>query len=121
MTGPQIAAEVAAALAEAAGATGNGQRASLIRPAAPPVNPWDAPAGAPTEHPVWAIAEAYSKSMVDGTLIRAEDRRVMIEATGLEPTTADRLKIGAVEYEIVRVDPEAPAGVALFFVCQCRR
>ena len=121
MSGTQIAAEVTAALAEAAGDTGDGQQAVLIRPASPPVNPWDDPASAPTEHPVWAIAQAYSKDMVDGTLIRAEDRRVMVEAVSPAPTTADKLRLGAVEYEIVRVDPEAPAGVALYHICQCRR
>lgn len=121
MTGTAIAAEVAAALAEAAGAVGNGAQATLIRPGAQPVNPWDAPGGAPTTQPVWAIAEAYRQDMIDGTLIRAEDRRVMIEAVTPAPTTADRLTIGGVEYEIVRVDPEAPAGVALYFVCQCRK
>ena len=121
MSGTDIAAEVAAALAEAAGDTGDGQQAVLIRPASPQINPWDDPPGEPTETSAWAVAEAYSKNMVDGTLIRAEDRRVMVEAVTPAPTTADRLSIGGVEYEIVRVDPEAPAGVALFFVCQCRR
>ena len=121
MSGAAIAAEVTAALAEAAGDTGDGQQAVLIRPSSQPQNPWDDPPGAPTETSVWAVAEAYSKNMVDGTLIRAEDRRVMVEAVSPAPTTADRLRLGAVEYEIVRVDPEAPAGVALYHICQCRR
>ncbi len=121
MSGADIAAEVSAALAEAAGDTGDGQQAVLIRPGTPQINPWDDPPGEPTETPVWAVAGAYSKNMFDGTLIRAEDRRVMVESVSPAPTTADKLKLGTVEYEIVRVDPEAPAGVALYHICQCRR
>lgn len=121
MTAASIAAEVAAALAEAAGEVGNGAQALLIRPGTQPVNPWDAPGGAPTTQAVWAIAESYRQDLVDGTLIRAEDRRVMIEAVTPAPTTADRLSIGGVEMAIVAVHPEAPAGVALMFTCQCRK
>ena len=121
MSGALIAAEVAAALAEAAGETGDSTQATLIRPAVQPVNPWSPPAGPPTTQAVWTIAEAYRQDMIDGTLIRAEDRRVMVEAVSPAPTTADRLSIAGVEYEIVRVDPEAPAGVPLYFVCQCRK
>ena len=121
MSGADIAAEVTAALAEAAGDTGDGQQAVLIRPGAPQINPWDDPPGEPTTQAVWAIAEAYRQDMIDGTLIRAEDRRVMVEAVSPAPTTADRLSIGGVEYGIVAVQPEAPAGVALYHICQCRR
>ena len=121
MSGADIAAEVSAALAEAAGDTGDGQQAVLIRPGTPQQNPWDPPPGDPTETPVWAIAEAYRQNMIDGTLIRAEDRRVMIEAVTPAPTTADRLSIGGVEYGIVAVQPEARAGVALYHICQCRK
>jgi hypothetical protein len=121
MSGQAIAAEVAAALAEASGAAGNGAQASLIRSATPPVNPWDAPSATTTTHAVWAIAELYRQETVDGTLIRAEDRRVMLEPVTPAPTTADRLSIGGIEYAIVAVQPEAPAGVALYYICQCRR
>lgn len=149
MTGAAIALEVSAALAEASRETGNGQQATLIRPnALQRVNPWDpqpqpegagdwddteptedddfVPAvdftdGSPTTQQVWAISEAYRQDLIDGTMIRAEDRRVMVEAVNPAPTTADQLTIGPDTYNILRVDPEAPGGVALFFVCQCRK
>jgi hypothetical protein len=85
------------------------------------VNPWDAPAGAPTTQAVWAISEAYSARQIDGAMIRAEDRRIMVEAITPAPTTADRLSIGGDEYAIVGVQPEAPGGVPVYFVCQCRK
>jgi len=122
MSGADIAAEVAAALREVGRETGAGEFiATLIRPASQPVNPWDTPAGPPTEHPVAVMVEQYAQNLIDGTHIRAEDRRVMMEAAGITPTTADRLQIGGDEYAILSAMPEAPGGVALYFVCQCRR
>lgn len=122
MSGADIAAEVAAALREVGQETGAGELiATLIRPAPQPQNPWDPPAGEPSEHPLAVMVESYEQNDIDGTLIRAEDRRVMMEAAGITPTTADRLKIGTDEYAILSAQPEAPGGVALFFVLQCRR
>jgi hypothetical protein len=121
MSGVSIAAEVAAAIREVGNATGNGPLiATLIRPAAQPTNPWDAPASAPSLIPVAVMVESYSQGLIDGTLIRAEDRRVMMEATGIVPTTADRISISGKEYAILSVAPEAPSGVALFYNLHCR-
>jgi hypothetical protein len=121
MSGTAIAADVAAALKQAANATGNGAQAILLRSGAQPANPWDAPAMPGTSQEVWAISENYSARQIDGTLIRAEDRRVMIEAVTPAPTTADRLSIGGAEYAIVSVQPESPGGVPLYYTCQCRK
>ncbi len=121
MSGLEIQKEVASALSEVVGEVGNGLMATLIRPGDQPQTPWDPPADAPTLHPVWAISEHYAQNLIDGTLIRAEDRKVMMEATGTTPTTADRLKIGTDEYAILSVMPEAPGGVALYFSLHCRK
>lgn len=151
MSGASIIPEVADALREAAFATGDGQPATLVRPNVfKRENPWDEqpqPPGAgdwnddyptgddsflpnadffdgdapPTEQPVWAISQAYRQDLIDGTLIRAEDRRVMIEAVTPAPTTADKLVMGGETFRIISVDPEQPGGVALWFTLQCRR
>ena len=121
MSGLSIGSDVAQALQEAAREVGDGQRATLLRPSPQPANPWDAPALARAPQQLWVVTESYGRDMIDGTLIRAEDRRAMIEAVFPPPTTADRLVLGGVEYGIVRVEPEAPAGVALYYVAQCRR
>ena len=121
MSGASIAAEVTAAIREASAATGAGPlNGTLVRPAAQPANPWDTPAGAPLSIPVSCLVEMYDARQIDGTLIRVEDRRVMVAAEGTEPTVADRLVVGGVSYAIVSVKPEAPGGVALYYVCQCR-
>lgn len=121
MSGASIAAEVAAALREVALDVGAGTfTVTLLRPAAQPSNPWEAPAAAATEIPLAALVQAYPKSMIDGTLIRAEDRMVMAEASGTVPTVADRLRIGSTEYAIVGVTETAPSGVALYYEIQAR-
>jgi hypothetical protein len=121
MSGAQIAAEVNAALAEASIATGDGTlTVMLLEPAAQPANPWDSPAGAPTEHEVNAVISDYPLSMIDGTLIRQGDKRLMISATGPAPKVNWRVISGAVNYAILTVREIGPGGVALYYELQVR-
>lgn len=121
MSGSQIAAEVAAGLSEAATALSDGGFSlAIIRKAEQPVNPWDSPAGTPTETQVTGIVSKYSDQVIDGTLIRADDRKVTIAATGIAPTEADSIKIDETTYSIVSVMELAPAGVALKYDIQAR-
>jgi hypothetical protein len=59
--------------------------------------------------------------MIDGTLIRAEDRRVMVAVGTTVPLVSDRLRIGTTTYQIVSVMETAPSGVALFYEVQARK
>lgn len=121
MTGASIAQEVSAALIEVATDVGAGEFVvTLSQPAAQPVNPWDPPAGTPTENDIPAMVQNYPLGMIDGTLIRAEDRKVMLAATGPRPTVADKLTIGGKEYAIVNIREISPSGTALYYECQCR-
>jgi hypothetical protein len=65
----------------------------------------------------------YAQEVRTGTLIGTNDLRALVSVEGLDlvPTTADRLRIGADEFTIVRVSPHAPDGVARFFDLQVRR
>lgn len=121
MSGAQIAAEVNAALAEASIATGDGTlTVILLEPAVQPTNPWDSPAGAPTEHEVNAVISDYPLSMIDGTLIRQGDKRLMISATGPAPKVNWRVISNAVNYAILTVREIGPGGVALYYELQVR-
>lgn len=122
MSGASIQEEVSAALAEVGQATGTGKfNVTINRPAAQPENPWDAPVGSPVPYQVRAVIEEYTQDQIDGTLIRAGDRRVLLDPTVIEPTTADRVVIDGAEYAIVRVQAEAPTGVPLIYTLQVRR
>jgi hypothetical protein len=121
MSGAQIAAEVAAALREVARDVGDGEfLVTILTPASSPANPWDTPPGAPTETELPAMVQDYPQSMIDGTLIQQNDRRVMLAATELKPDTADKLQIGSVVYRILNVREVGPSGVALYYELQAR-
>ena len=123
MTAAAIRAEVAAALAEASAAVGDGPLiVTLVRTAGGPQTPWDTSAFAATaETPLRAVVGRYQQGIIDGTLIMAGDRRVMVEAGPVEPRTSDKLRIGGEDYAIVAVRPTAPGGVALMYEVQVRR
>lgn len=67
------------------------------------------------------ILDDFTDREIDGTLVVAGDRRVILLAATIEddavPSPNDRLTIGGVKYEIVRV--MRPAG-ASNYVCQVR-
>jgi hypothetical protein len=121
MSGASIASEVLTALASLASEVGDGAfDVSIIRTTSAPANPWDAP-GVTATFAVTAYVSNYAKNLVDGTLIKAGDRRVMIAAdNGTVPTTTDRLRIGGVDHIIVSVEDYAPQGVSLYYVVQAR-
>lgn len=65
--------------------------------------------------PVKLLGDTLALGLVNGTTIQAGDRREMMAAEGTTPTPADRLRIGTTNYAIVRAEPFAPGGEALFF------
>lgn len=119
MSGASIAAEVQAALQEVATEVGSGEFVVTLIRTAQAANPWDA-AGATTETDIPAMVQEYPINLIDGTLIRQGDRKVMMSATGLVPTTADTLRISGKEYAIVMVKPYEPSGVPLYIEVQAR-
>ena len=117
MTATAIRTEIATALAEA------GAPVTLIRETGGPATPWDTTAFAEAqETPLRAGPPSpYRRGLVDGTLIRADDLRVMVEAGPVDPTTADRLRIGGVDHAIVAVRPTFFQDGAVAWELQCRK
>ncbi len=64
----------------------------------------------------------FENKDVDGTLIKASDKKVYVAAKGLAiiPVTTDKLIIDGVSHTIVRVRPLNPAGVLVFHEVQAR-
>lgn len=131
MSGAEIVAEVAAALAEAGEATGTGPMISTIRRAssAPtePQNPWDepaSPANPPQLFAVTGVEDIRDVRDMTGMLVGIQKRTLTIEATGVAPLKSDTIAVGVapgdvtaqtVFEEILSVKPLAPGGVALLF------
>lgn len=115
MSGPSIAAEIEAAYREVAREVGDGAfTVVLIEPATQPVNPWDAHAGAPTEHAdIPASRATIPDSWIDGTLIRADDEMIKIAGTAPAVKVNWRVDIGGVSYAIQAVKEFGPSGFVL--------
>jgi hypothetical protein len=119
MSGPSIAAEVDAALASLAPELGSGAFSITLVRGGTQTNPWDTP-GAGETFALTGNVQMYSAREIDGTVIQAHDRKVMVSALGEKPTTADKLRINGEDYAIVAVDEVAPQGFALYYVIQAR-
>lgn len=106
-----IADEVAEALGDV------GHNATLLRlggrdPNSPEYDPVYLPGH---EIPVKLLGDTLALGLVNGTAIQANDRREVMAAEGTTPTPADQLRIGGTQYAIIRAEPYAPGGVALFY------
>lgn len=124
MSGAEIAAEVAAGLAEAGAETGNGTSltGTLTRPAALGDTPWDAaPNDGPSTWTVTLVVSRFTTYQIDGDLIRADDVKFLVEATGPVPMLNDTLTVGGVVYTVKNVWPLTPGGVVVLFTVQGRR
>jgi hypothetical protein len=121
MSGAQIAAEVNAALLEVARDVGDGEfLVTLRQPPVPPADPWGQSGGSPVETELRAMVSSYPQTLIDGTLIQQNDRRVMLSAVGPKPSAIDSLIIAGVSHRIISVQETGPSGVALYYVVQAR-
>lgn len=129
MSGADIAAEIHAALIEAAEATGQGEyTATLTRPATESVSdadagtPWgDAATGAAPDPDPFTVTvldggttTRYSRSD-DGALIPRTVRTLTISAVGEAPKMGDQITLADGTFELAKVEPLAPGGETLLF------
>jgi len=124
MSGLAIAAEVAAALREAGEAVGNGPMVVILQKLGINTGPEGSPVpGPPTTHPLVAIDQNIMQTDTTGamsgnygaSLVGTSSRMLMVEATGVIPTKADRVQVRGVWYQIADVTIEATGGVDLFY------
>ncbi len=83
---------------------------------------WDPGEAVPTPFPCVLAVLKFDNKDIDGTLIRASDKKVYIAAKGLAivPTTTDKLIIGGMSQTIIRVMPLNPARMVVYFEVQAR-
>jgi hypothetical protein len=99
-----------------------GQTGSIIRDVPGSGPDWDPGPPVPTTSPCTLVVLKFDNKDIDGTLIKASDKKVYIAAKGLSiaPTTTDKVMIGGVSHTIVRVMPLNPAGINVYFEIQAR-
>lgn len=129
MSGADIAAEIAAALAEAGAAVGTGPYICTIRREGDggPQTPSEVgvvPEAVPQLFPVTAIESVQDLRDMSGTLIGVKKRTLTINATGVAPLNSDTIAVGVapdaitsqtVFEEILAVTPLSPGGTALLY------
>lgn len=64
----------------------------------------------------------YGTHAIDGTLIVAGDKQLLLSPVGMaEPGIDDLAIVGGVQWRITRVKSTAPAGVAVIYDCNIRK
>lgn len=72
------------------------------------------------EYTGYCIMQKYQIEQIDGTLVQADDLRLI--ATGIpQPKEGDIFSVNGIDYQYVRVDPVAPAGLAVVYKIQVRK
>jgi hypothetical protein len=122
--GSDIAAEIAAALADVGNDTGSGPLVATVTraPGDAAVNPWDAVSTtAFSTFTASVIQDAWKFGEINGTSILATDLKLMMAAGVVVPDVADTITVAGEVYNIMDVMPEAVGGVDLFYIIQARK
>lgn len=83
----------------------------------PPINEWEASTDG-TPIAVKGVMIAYKNNEIDGTLIKATDKKIL---TYDEVSVGDKIKDEEVHYNVVNVDTIAPANDKLLYKVQVRK
>ena len=103
MSGAEIAAEVAAALAEAGEATGNGPLICTIGRNTGTGTPWDNNVNTVPDllYPVTGIENMQDVRDMSGMLVGIQKRTLTINATGVSPLKSDTIAVGVAPDDVV--------------------
>lgn len=130
MSGFDIAAEVAAGIAEAGAELGNGSplEGILLRPASGGRPDYSRPLAEqtgrePAEHPCTVLQSSYSARDRNGGNIATGDVKLIVSTEGLTivPSNSDKIKVSGNTYSIIDVTASAPGGVVVMWTLQARR
>lgn len=67
------------------------------------------------------IKETYSKTEIDGSLIRIGDIRFMMDSSSTKPLISDSCALNGVSYRVMAVDSLEPAEDSIAYILQLRR
>lgn len=81
------------------------------------------PAQTETDYTLTGAVLNYRRRDVDGTLIKASDRRVIVSTEGMTTTldTAHKLTVGGIKHSIIDVRELNPGGTILYLEAQVRK
>lgn len=99
-----------------------GQDGVIRKPGVATGDPWNPTFGPPTDIPCKLVEWEYTAFEVDGTLIRADDRKLLVSTEGVTEALAqaDQIVVGGKALAIISVKPLSPGGVVLLWQIQAR-
>jgi hypothetical protein len=85
--------------------------------------PYESQLGAETLHPVRLLQTKFKKMDNNGTLVEEGDVLYLVSTQGvtIDPDLADRMIVGGVTYQVVRIDPLVPGPVIMFWYIHARK
>ena len=100
-----------------------GASAIIRRPVAGTVgDAWTTTEITPVDHACTAVLTDYNARDIDGSIIQANDRRVLIDSSiDIEPNSTDSFVSGGIQYAIISVNEVNPGGVKILYQLQVRR
>lgn len=101
-----------------------GQLGAVRRTGSPTGSEYDPTPGADVDHPAFFAVMDYDNSEIDGTRIKAKDKKVLMAPGSLtiEPTDADLLvEADGSTLTIIDADPLKPAETVLLWTVQARK
>ena len=115
-----ITIEVAEAIASASAEVGSGVAlvGTLYRPAGLADTPWATSAETPQTWSVNVLSLDPETKWIDGQLVRSENRRVLMEATGPRPMEGDKITISDSTFRVMKVRPLEPGGVPILYTLE---
>lgn len=99
-----------------------GQAGTIVRRGAATGDEWNPTFAADAPHACRVVETDYTAREIDGTLIQASDKKLLVAVSGLTitPTPDDRITVGGKTYEIVTVKTLQPGGTVILYEIQGR-
>ena len=88
-----------------------------------PSNPWESQLGFDVSYAVTLVQTRFKKADNRGTIVETDDVLYLVSTKNvtIDPGLADRITVGAVTYQVVRIDPLVPGPVVMFWYLHARK
>ena len=85
--------------------------------------PWESQLLDEVLHPVRLVQTRFKKADNNGTLVEVGDVLYLVSTQGVtvEPYLANRIIVGGVTYQVIRIDPLVPGPVIMFWYIHARK
>jgi len=86
-------------------------------------DPWDSQIGGETLFDVKLVQTKFVKDNNQGTLVEENDVLFLVSTEGVtaDPEMANRIVVGGVTYQVVRIDPLQPGTVTMLWKVHARK